>query len=83
MEDPSSRPSTGAENRLGRPRLPRFWHALIAVLLGNAVYFLLVDPRLPPAFRHQLYKFDWGVVIDFWICLFFWGVIEMIRRRRR
>ena len=69
------------EYRLRR-RLPRFWHALIAVLAGNAVYFLLLEPRLPARARHQLYQLDWGLVVDFWVCLCFWGVIEMLQRRR-
>lgn len=62
--------------------LTRFRQALIAVLAGNAVYFLLLEPHLPPRAQHQPYRLDWGVVIDFWVCLVIWGIIEMIVRRR-
>lgn len=62
--------------------MSRFWRALIAVLAGNAGYFLLLDPYLPPGARHQPGRLDWGVAIDFWLCLFFWGVLEMTSRRR-
>jgi hypothetical protein len=61
----------------------RFWQSLAAVVSGNAIYFLLIDPRLPPPYRHELYKLDWGVLIDFWVCLCIWGILEMILQRRR
>ncbi len=63
--------------------LANFVKSLIAVLAGNAVYFLIVDPRLPAPARHQLFQFDLGVVIDAWICLVFWGLIEMLVRWKR
>ncbi len=60
--------------------LANFLKSLAAVLAGNAVYFLVVDPRLPAHARHQLFQFDLGLVIDAWICLIFWGLIEMLVR---
>ncbi len=62
--------------------MSRFWHALIAVLVGNAVYFLLLYPLLPLAARHQPYRLDWGLVVDFWVCLFVWGLIATLLRLR-
>src|SRR5688572_29099635 len=44
-----------------------FRRALVAVLAGNAVYFLLM-PYLPPALRHQAYRIDLGLLVDAAIC---------------
>lgn len=63
--------------------MSRFWRALIAVLAGNAVYFLVLYRRLPPGARHQPNQLDWGLVVDFWVCLVCWGLLEMILRRLR
>jgi hypothetical protein len=52
--------------------------ALCAVILGNAAYFLL-----GPAFhlpRHQPFRFDWGLIVDFWLCVVAWGLIRTARR---
>ncbi len=62
--------------------MARFWRSLVAVLAGNAAYFLVFYRHLPPAARHAPGRLDWGLVVDFWMCLFFWGVLEMVRRRR-
>ena len=51
-----------------------FLQSLIAVLVGNLVYFLIM-PYLPPAARH-VHKYDLGVVVDFWICLVIFGLIK-------
>jgi len=56
--------------------------SFIAVVVGNVVYFLLM-PHLPPPARHRLGKMDLGVVIDFWICLVFWGAIKTLARRKQ
>jgi hypothetical protein len=47
--------------------LHNFRDGLIAVLAGNAVYFLLM-PYLPPRLRHDPFKQDLGLVLDFAIC---------------
>jgi hypothetical protein len=62
---------------------PNFLKSLVAVLAGNAVYFLLLAPWLPPAGRHGIYRIDLGLVIDFWVCLAIYGVIELVWRRKR
>ncbi len=65
----------------------RFWanflKSLVAVLAGNAVYFLIVDPRLPAHARHRLFQFDLGVVMDAWICLIFYGLIQGVAGWKR
>ena len=59
-----------------------FAQALVAVLAGNAVYFLLVR-YLPPAARHVAPRLDLGMVVDFWICSVIFGLIKTASRRRR
>jgi len=53
--------------------------ALLAVVLGNVVYFVLA-PSLPAVARHQPFRFDVGVVVDFWLCLVAYGLIRTARR---
>jgi hypothetical protein len=60
-----------------------FIQSLIAVLAGNAVYFLLLMPYLPPAARHRRSQIDLGLVLDFWICLVMYGLLELIFRRKK
>ena len=55
-----------------------FVQALAAVLLGNGAYFLLA-PYLPPGARHELFKLDLGVLVDFWFCLVAFGLIRTAR----
>jgi len=59
-----------------------FVHALVAVLAGNAAYFLLVK-CLPPRAHHAPFHIDLGMVVDFWLCLAVLGLIKTIARRRR
>jgi cytosine/uracil/thiamine/allantoin permease len=59
-----------------------FIHALVAVLAGNAVYFLL-ERYLPPAARHEAFRMDLGMVVDFWVCLVVFGTIKTVAGRRR
>ena len=55
--------------------------ALVAIVLGNIVYFLLL-PWLPPGARHHRFKLDLGEVVDFWFCLVAYGLIRTARRWR-
>ena len=66
---------------MSKTAIVNFVQSLIAVLLGNLVYFLLM-PHLPPAARH-VHKYDLGVVVDFWICLVIFGVIKTLTKRTR
>ena len=52
-----------------------FLQSLLAVLLGNAAYYLLM-PSLPPAARHKLFQIDLGLLVDFWFCLVAYGLIR-------
>lgn len=55
--------------------------ALLAIILGNVVYFLLV-PSLPQVARHRPLHLDLGMVLDFWFCLVVYGLIRTARRWR-
>jgi len=62
-----------------------FVQSLLAVLLGNAAYFLLM-PSLPPGARHRPFRYDLGLVVDFWFCVVAFGLIKTAqwwRQRRR
>jgi uncharacterized membrane protein (DUF4010 family) len=60
-----------------------FLKSLIAVVVGNAIYFLIVMPLLPPGGRHGIGRLDLGLLIDFWVCVAVFGVIELVARRKR
>lgn len=54
-----------------------------AVVLGSLLYFFAQSPHLPPAARHTPFRLDWGLLIDAWICLVIYGLIELAMRFRR
>ena len=54
-----------------------FWQSLIAVLAGNAIYYS-IERYLPPRGQHQLYRIDWGLAVDFWICVICYFLVRMI-----
>ena len=54
-----------------------FWQSLVAVLVGNAIYYGIYR-YLPPRGQHQLYRIDWGLAVDFWICVICYFLIRMI-----
>jgi hypothetical protein len=53
------------------PRLTwrRFLRSLAAVVAGNAIYFAVLLPYLPPWLRHQPRGIDAGLLLDFLICV--------------
>jgi hypothetical protein len=55
--------------------------ALLAILRGNVLYFVL-SPSLPPAARHHPFHVDLGSLVDFWFCLVVYGLIRTVRRWR-
>jgi len=55
----------------------------IAVVGGNLFYFFLLMPHLPPGGRHQPDRLDLGLIVDFWICVVMYGLVELIDRRWR
>ena len=67
---------------MSKPAVANFVHALVAVLAGNAVY-IVVMPYLPLLARHVPRRMDLGLVVDFWLCLVFFGVIKTVAGLRR
>jgi hypothetical protein len=49
---------------------------LLAILLGNLVYFLLAGHLPLP--QHRLFQVDAGLLVDFLICLALYAVIRRI-----
>jgi hypothetical protein len=58
-----------------------FLISLAAVVLGNAIYFILM-PHLPPSAQHRSYRLlpDLGLLIDFWFCVACYGIIRLVFR---
>jgi hypothetical protein len=57
-----------------------FIESLIAVVLGNAAYFLLL-PRLPESARHAPQHLDLGLLVDFWFCFMALGGVRALSHR--
>jgi hypothetical protein len=55
----------------------RWLEYLIAILLGNAIYYLSLAPNLPDALRHHGFQTDWGTVIDLAVCAGVYGLIRL------
>ena len=65
-----------------RTTMKNFLDALVAVLAGNAIYFLLM-PHLPTAIRHRLFKEDLGLLVDFLICTVIFATVKYARRNEQ
>jgi hypothetical protein len=59
-----------------------FAQSLIAVLAGNAIYFLLM-PHLPSVARHIPRRLDLGVFVDLWLCLVVLGIVKTLASWKR
>jgi hypothetical protein len=55
----------------------------IAIVMGNLLYFFILMPHLPAAGRHQPFRIDLGLLVDAWLCLVLYGVIEWFDRKWR
>ena len=62
--------------------LTNFVHSLIAVLAGNAAYFLLL-PFMPLRARHTPFHLDLGLAVDCWFCLVALGMVKTLSSRKR
>ena len=58
-----------------------FLQSLVAVLVGNGLYFALMS-HLPVLAQHHIKRLDWGLVVDFWMCLVIYGFLEIAKRWR-
>jgi hypothetical protein len=59
-----------------------FIHALVAVLAGNAAYFLF-EKYLPARAHHVPFRIDLGMLVDFWFCLVVFGIIKTVAGWKR
>jgi len=59
----------------------KFTKIFVAVIGGNAVYYIFED-RLPDIFHHKLFTFDWGLLLDFWVCVFLWVILDLLSKLR-
>ncbi len=58
----------------------RWIEYLVAVLAGNAMYFWVLWPGLPPSLQHQPNRFDAGLAIAFGCCLLVYVTIRLATR---
>jgi hypothetical protein len=66
----------------------RWIEYLAAILAGNAIYFLVLFPSLPPVLQHQApdprspvpFRFDGGLVLAFLCCVIVYCVIRLASR---
>ena len=60
---------------------PRRWlDSLLAILAGNALYFLVLMPRVPRWLVHQPFRLDAGLLLDFLLCLAIYGLARSVGR---
>ena len=64
-----------------QPSSSGVWQALAAIAAGNGLYFLLLYPRLPPAWQHQPFVADRGLALDFFLCLIFYVLARLAGAR--
>lgn len=60
-----------------------FWKSLVAVVAGNLLYHFVLLPVLPIPARHRPFKLDLGLLVDVWVCLFVYGIVEVVVRWKR
>ncbi len=49
---------------------------VFAIIVGNAIYFAL-QPWLPAVLRHEIFRLDLGLALDFLLCV---GIYLLARR---
>lgn len=49
---------------------------LIAILIGNAIYYFSLSPHLPDILRQQGSKINLGALVDLAVCAGVYGLIE-------
>ena len=61
-------------------RWRRWLEYLGAILLGNAIYYVLLTPVLPRSLRHEIFQIDLGLLVDFLVCVGVYGLWRASRR---
>jgi len=63
---------------------PRRWlESLLAIVAGNALYFLVVMPRAPRWLVHAPFQIDAGLLLDFLICAAIYGLARGVGSSRK
>lgn len=65
-------------SRLPWPKPRRLLEYLAAILVGNALYFLVLSPILPENLRHRPFREDWGLLVDFLVCMLVYAVMRPV-----
>ena len=60
-----------------------FTHSLFAVVVGNAVYFAILTPILPPVARHGWRRIDLGLLIDFCVCAAIYIAVRRVAGKKK
>ena len=56
----------------------RWIEYIVSILVGNAIYFLVLYPALPRSLQHQPFRvLDAGLLLDFVLCVLVYGVIRL------
>jgi hypothetical protein len=63
--------------------LRRLLKQAVAVVVGSVLYFFALMPHLPLAGRHQPFRIDLGLLVNLWVCLVLYGIIEWLDQRWR
>jgi hypothetical protein len=50
----------------------------LAVVLGNIIYFAAA-PHLPANLRHEIFRLDPGLLLDFLVCALVFGLVRLVR----
>ena len=56
----------------------RWAEYLVAVLAGNVAY-MFIEPQLPAAMRHRMFRVDLGLAIDFLMCVAVYALVRLVR----
>lgn len=55
----------------------RWLEYLVAILVGNAIYFFSLEPHLPKSFHHQGFRVDLGSALDLAVCAGVYGLMRL------
>lgn len=59
----------------------RLLKQFVAVIAGSLLYFFVLMPHLPSAGRHQPFRIDAGLLVNLWVCLVCYGLVEWLDRK--
>ena len=58
-------------------QIPTIGKMLLAILLGNLLYFLIVS-ALPSNLQHNTFQTDAGLLVDFVLCIVMYQVVRKV-----